>query len=102
MPGRRGTDAVDVDATAVQVHRQDGPGLRGQCRRDTPGVHVDGLAIDVDEDRRGTDVGDGEHRGHVGVGYRDDLVAGPDAEGAEREGQRGGALETPTADEASQ
>ena len=87
----RGADRVDVDAGAVEVHRDDrlraGGEGRGQARR----VEVGGDGVDVDEDRGSAGVGDREDRGHVRVGDGDDLVAGADPEGAQGQGQGRGA-----------
>ena len=55
-------------------------------------VDVEGVGIDIDEDRARAEVA--HHFGGRGEGERrgDDLVAGPDAEREQREMQRAGAM----------
>ena len=77
-------DGEHVGALTVQVHRDNGPGLRRNGRFDLCRVDALGPRIAIDEDGRGAGgpdrLGGGEERVRVG----DDFVAGADAQGHQR------------------
>ena len=55
-----------------------------------PGRDVEGGGVDIHEDRRAAGVMDGARRGEEGEGGGDDLVAGLEIQGHERQQQRVG------------
>src|SRR5665647_2465374 len=67
-------NGVHVHRLAVQVHRHDHLGLRGDLLLDPGWVYVVGAGIDVHKDGYAPAVGDGLGRGDEGVGGGDHLV----------------------------
>jgi hypothetical protein len=92
-----GQDRVVVGALAVQVdgdHRGGQPVLRrpgGERLGEQRGVHLPGGGVGIDERRVGAHVGDGVGGGGEGQRGGEHLVAGSDAEQAQRQVQPGGA-----------
>ena len=76
---------------AVEVDRQDRLGARRDGGLDVGRVDRERRRVDVDEHRRGAAVVDGRHGGDERVRRRDDLVAGADAGGQQRQVQGAGA-----------
>jgi len=83
-----GADRLHVRGLAEEVDRKDGAGLRRYGRPDLRRIDVEGLRVDVHEDRRRADVADRLRGGDEGERGRDDLVAGPYPRGQEGEVQR--------------
>ena len=92
-PCRRGDrrDARQVAGHAHLVHAEDGLGARRDGGLETRRVDVEGVRLDVHEDRRGAAVADAVGGGDEGVADRDDLVARLDADRQQRQVQGGGA-----------
>ena len=65
---------------AVEVHGEQGSGARRDGRRHLGFVDEERRRIGIDQDRRGPRELDGRHGGVEGVGVRDHLVAGTDAQ----------------------
>ena len=87
---QRGEDPVVIDHHAADIHRYDGLGPLVDRRGDRVVVDLVAARAAVDHPDGGADmVYDRRGRG-IGVGRRDHLVAGTDAQDAEREFQRGG------------
>ena len=82
----------EVAGHADLVDGEDRLGPRGDRGRDGGDVDVVAAVLDVDEDRHAAALADGVRRGDEGVADRHHLVARPDADGEEREVQRGGAV----------
>jgi len=77
---RRRQDRVHVGTLAEQVHRHDGLRPVGHGGRETRGVQVVRLRVDVHEDGPGAEAGHASGRREEGERRGDDLVAWPDAE----------------------
>ena len=87
---RKREDWRHVGDLPVEVHHHDGPGARGERRRDRARVeHV--VGPDVREDRARAGVGDGGRAGAEGIRRHHHVVAASDAQRLEREVERGGA-----------
>jgi hypothetical protein len=69
------------------MHRHDGFRTRRDRRLDQ-WRNDDAVRIAIDQHRRGPNREDGAHRGDEGVGLRDDLIAGTNSGGAQRQLQR--------------
>ena len=74
-------DRIHVGRLAVEMHRHDRPGARGDRGLDGGRVDVGRVRQAVDEDRRGAGVADRLGGSDEGVDRDDDLVAGADAGG---------------------
>jgi len=83
---------VHVDGLAVEVDGKQRPGAWRDAFRNARDVHVEGDGIDINEDGCRAAVGDGKDGGDVGVGDGNDLIAGTDAAGQQRQMQRLGAV----------
>jgi hypothetical protein len=91
VPSLQLEDRIEVDRMAGEVHDDDGPGARGDRCGELHRIDVEGLGIDVGQDRRGADMHRGIGRGGEGDGRGDDLVARADAVGDQGEMERRGA-----------
>ena len=87
---RDGQDGRHVGRQAGVVHRQDRLGARRDRRLDGEAVDVQRGRVDVDQLHVGAEVAHHLGRGGEGVRGGDDLVAGADADGLERQVQPGG------------
>ena len=88
--GRQLEQRSHVGGQAGVVHRHDGLGARRDRFLDRGGVDVQRRRVDVDQLHVGTQVAHHLGGGGEGVGGRDDLVAGADAQGLQRQVQAGG------------
>ena len=84
---RQGEERLHLRRAAEQVHGQDGLGPFGDGRLDQGHIDVEGLPVDVHEDRCGPDCADGLRRGEKGEGAGYDLVAGTDPQGTQADDQ---------------
>jgi hypothetical protein len=89
VASRNFQNAWHIDRLAVQVHRHDRLGARGDGGVDRAGVDAVGRRVHVDEHRGGADRHDRQHGGDKGIGRCDDLVARPDLERPQRQLDRG-------------
>jgi hypothetical protein len=85
-------DGGHVRGVAVEVHGQDESGAGREGGLDLRGVHRVADRVDVHEDGLCSREEDGLAGPDEGVGHGDDLVAGADPVGAERQVQRVGAV----------
>ena len=76
---------IEVDALAVQMHRDDRFRARRNRRLDLADIHQEVIVADVDEYRRGTKRANGRDRRHRRIGHGNDLVAGLDAQRRQRD-----------------
>ena len=72
---------IHVAGMAIEMNRQHGRGFRRNGGFQLAGVYAVGVRVDIDERRRGADVGDRPNGGDKGVGHGDDFVAGFDSGG---------------------
>ena len=81
----------DIGRVTVQIDRQDGAGLASDEVFDL--VDIDGVVIgrDVAQNGKRAALADGAGGGDIGIADGDDLVAGSDAAGAQRQQERDGA-----------
>ena len=84
-------DRVHVGRLAVEMDRDDRLGAAGDRLLELGHVHREGCRIDVDIGRPRAHVPDRGDGGDEGERHRDDLVAGSDAGGDQREMERAGA-----------
>ena len=92
-PLRWATSSTPRDRTACRSGARTGsPGSRADGLLDSQRVDVEAIGLDVDEHRRRAAVADGVGGGDERVADGDDLVAGADADGQQRQVQRGGAV----------
>ncbi|MNQ83138.1 hypothetical protein D3C85_982100 [compost metagenome] len=83
-------DGVHIAGIAIAVHRQYGGGLGRDGRFDLGGIEVQGLRVDVDEDRLDSVPQQRMGRGHEGIWRGDDLTG--DAQRLQRRNQGQGAI----------
>jgi len=79
---------MQVRRLAEQMDRDDRFGSRRYRGDGRVGIDVEGIGVDVHEDRLGAEPDNRAGRGEERVRARYDLVAGPDAEGHQRRQQR--------------
>lgn len=91
FPGDR-HDGVHVGRLAGEVHRDDGPRARRDHRFDSPRVEVEGVEVDVGEDRDGVGFDDCGSRCIEGVRRDDDLILTADPGGEQSQSQRDSAI----------
>ena len=89
---RQSRDRRHVRGLPVEVHRNDGLGLRRDLRLDLIDVDVVGRGVDVDEHHLRAGHLDRLGRGDEGVGDRDDLVTRADTQRLQRDEQRVGSV----------
>jgi len=82
---------LHVRGATVEMHRDDRLRLRGDRGRDRGGIDQHGAFVDVDEDGARVGVKDRLHGREEGLRDGDDLIAGGDTAGADRELQCVGA-----------
>ena len=85
-------ERIHVDGPAAQVDGDDGAGAVGEDRADRLGGEVAAVAVDVGDDRRRAHGDHGARGRDEGARGHDDLVARADAERAQRELEREGAV----------
>ena len=78
--GRDGVDGVHVGSLAVQAHRHDGFGSRGDGRFNQVGVDVAGVRLHVHEHGLGPQEHNHFGRGHKGKRRGDDFIARANAQ----------------------
>ena len=83
-----------IDAAAVEMDRDDGPGARRDRRFQQRHIHEQGLRIDVDEAGQGAAADDRLGGRRERVRDRDHLIACANPDGAESQFQRVGAVGT--------
>ena len=91
VPGGDGRDPGQVAGHAHLVHAEDGLGALGDGGLQARRVQVEGVRLDVHEDRGGAAVADAVGGGDEGVADGDDLVARLDADRQQRQVQGRGA-----------
>ena len=91
VPAGDVADPVHRGGMAVEVHRHDRRGARGDRRLDGGRVEAEVVGLDVGEDRAGAGERHRVRRGGEAERRDDDLVARPDAEREQRELQGAGA-----------
>ncbi len=91
VPLGDGIDRVHVRALAVKAHRKNGSRARRDRRFDLRRVDVEGVLLDVDEDRLAAEQGDHFGRSGKREGRGDHFIAGPKLERHQADQQRLGA-----------